>query len=191
MATIQKQPTQQNMVKPKPRFEQSGPNLETIFTKATITRCIILKMNEIGKNISQTLENKIKEQFEGKCFVEGYIKPNSSKIITYSSGVIDRGDNISFTVVIQCDLCFPVEGMLLQCEITNVTRAGITAKSSIEKPSPITVFISRDYHYDNKYFTSLNIGEIITVSVIGQRFELNDNTIYISGKLIQKNVKKM
>ena len=86
-----------------------------------------MPITSIGKNLQEVIEENIKTTFEGRCVVEGYIKHNSSKIITYSSGSIQRGNYISFEVVFECDVCFPIEGMTIQCVAKNITKAGIRA----------------------------------------------------------------
>ena len=141
----------------------------------------------IGKNIRETIQEIITTNFEGKCLVEGYIKKGSTKIITYSSGLIERGTNISFEVVFECEICFPVEGILLSCVAKNITKAGIRAESATETPSPVVIFIARDHHFNNKLFSEIKEEDIFNVKVIGQRFELNDKYISIIAELIKKN----
>ena len=159
----------------------------SIYSKALITRTISLSINSIGKNIRQIIEMEVGNIFEGKCIVEGFVKPKSTKIISFSSGLIERGTFISFEVVFECEICFPVEGMLLTCEAKNITKAGIRCESTEEKPSPIVVFIARDHHYNNNYFSSIQEGDKVNVRVIGQRFELNDKFISIIGELVVPN----
>ena len=132
------------------------------------------------------MENSIIFNFEGKCLVEGFIKPNSSKIITYSSGLIERGNQISFEVIFECDICFPVEGTKITCIAKNITKAGVRAESAFDMPSPIVVFIARDHHYNIADFGSIKEGDKITVRVIGQRFELNDKFISIIGEFVKE-----
>jgi len=79
-----------------------------IYSRSLITRSVVLPIVTIGKNIKETIEKCIAINFEGKCIVEGFVKPNSSKIITYSSGVV-QGTNIKFEVVFECQICCPVE----------------------------------------------------------------------------------
>ena len=144
----------------------------------------------IGKNIKETIEENIKSNFENKCLVEGFIKQNSSKVITYSSGIIYRGSSISFEVVFECEVCFPVEGMLISCVAKNITKAGIRAESAYDVPSPIVVFIAKDHHYNISYFNEVKEGDKITIRVIGQRFELNDKYVSVIGELIKPAVEK-
>ena len=79
--------------------------LETIYSKSLITRSITLPVVSIGKNIQEMIEKNVVFLFEGKCIVEGFVKPNSCRIITYSSGIL-TGSNIQFDVVFQCEICF-------------------------------------------------------------------------------------
>ena len=160
--------------------------IQTVYSRCLITRKIILPITSIGKNLQEVIEENIKAIFEEKCLVEGYIKSNSSKIITYSSGIIERGNNISFEVVFECDVCFPVEGMIIQCVAKNITKAGIRAESATDVPSPIVVFIAKDHHYGTSQFSEIQEGDKFNVRVIGQRFELNDKYISIIGELIKE-----
>ena len=171
----------------KPAFSNSNktknnkkePKIRDIYSRCLITRNIGLPITAINKNIKETIENQVSFQFEGKCINEGYVKLGSSKIITYSSGIIERGTNILFEVLFECMVCFPVEGMLLSCIAKNITKAGIRAESADESPSPIVVFIARDHNYSNAYFSSIQEGDKFQARIIGQRFELNDKYISI------------
>ena len=171
----------------KQKFKKREFRIEPIYHSSLITRNIVLKITEIGKNIKETIEKNISLNYEGKCVVEGYIKPNSAKIITYSSGLVERGNNISFEVVFECQVCFLVEGTIIQCEAKNITKAGIRAESSTEKPSPVIVFIARDHHHNNSYFASIQEGDKFNARVIGQRFELNDKYVSVIAEIINPN----
>lgn len=169
--------------------ENKKENQMYIYSKSLLTRNITLPITIVGRNIKETIEHVINDHYEGKCLVEGYIKPKSSKIITFSSGVI-AGDNISFEVVFECMICNPVEGMNVMCVAKNITKAGIRAESATETPSPIVVFIARDHHFNNNKFINIHEGDMLQIRVIGQRFELNDSYISIIGELINTNVDK-
>jgi len=160
--------------------------LQTIYSRCLLTRKIVLPMTAISKNLKENIEENIKENFEGKCVVEGFIKPNSVKIITYSSGTIERGNYVLFEIVFECDVCFPVEGMIVSCVAKNITKAGIRAESAGEVPSPVIVFIAKDHHYNNQQFSEIKEGDKINVRVVGQRFELNDKYVSIIGELVKE-----
>lgn len=174
------------VTKPIQQKKRREIRIQTVYSRCLLTRKIVLPITTIGKNLKETIEENIKISFEGKCIVEGYIKPNSSKIITYSSGIIERGNTILFEVVFECDVCFPVEGMVISCIAKNITKAGIRAESATEVPSPVVIFIAKDHHYNMTYFSEIQEGDKINARVIGQRFELNDKYISIIGELIKE-----
>jgi DNA-directed RNA polymerase subunit E'/Rpb7 len=160
--------------------------LQTIYSRCLLTRKIVLPMSTIGKNLKENIEMYIKNNFEGKCVVEGFIKPDSVKIITHSSGIIERGNCILFEIVFECDVCFPVEGMIISCIAKNITKAGIRAESAEEVPSPVVVFVAKDHHFNSIQFSEVKEGDKINIRVIGQRFELNDKYVSIIGELIKE-----
>jgi DNA-directed RNA polymerase subunit E'/Rpb7 len=170
------------------RKERREIKISSVYSRCLITRNIVLPITAVGKNILEVIEQNVSANFEGKCIVEGYVRIGSSKIITYSSGVISRGINISFEVVFECDVCFPVEGMLISCIAKNITKAGIRADSADEEPSPVVVFVAKDHNYNNDAFSEVKEGDKFNVRVIGQRFELNDKYVSIIGELVKPKI---
>mgnify|MGYP003636516136 FL=1 len=159
-----------------------------IYHSSMLTKKISVPISNIGENLRETLDNIIKSEYEGKCIAEGYVKYNSTKILTYSSGLI-HGDTIVFDIVFECMVCLPVEGMYIDCVVQNITRAGIRAGTG-EKPSPVVIFIARDHHTNSKNFAKIVENENIKVKVIGQRYELNDTYISIIAELVNFTTKK-
>jgi len=176
----------ETVAKPVQQKKKRDNRIQTVYSRCMLTRKIVLPISTIGKTLKENIEENIKVTFEGKCVVEGYIKPNSSKIIRYSSGVIERGNNVVFEIVFECDVCFPVEGMLISCTVKNVVKAGIRAESANDVPSPVVVFVAKDHHFNNQQFNEIQVGDIIIVRVIGQRFELNDKYVSIIGELVKE-----
>jgi DNA-directed RNA polymerase subunit E'/Rpb7 len=158
----------------------------SVYSRCLLTRKIILPISAISKMLKENIEEHIKFTFEGKCVVEGYVKPHSTKIITYSSGIIQGGNKVMFEVVFECDVCFPVEGMIIPCVAKNITKAGIRAESANDVPSPIVAFLAKDHHFNLAHFADVQEGDKINVRVIGQRFELNDKYISIIAELVKE-----
>lgn len=170
--------------------KKKDDKLSGIYTQCLLTKTVTLDMKYIGKQLQSILEKKVKSIIEGKCIVEGFVKRESTKIISFSSGVL-VGENIRFDVIVECEVCHPVEGMIINCIARNITKAGIRADSSDETPSPIICFIARDHHTSVSAFNNINEGDIFRTRVLGQRFELNDKQISIIGELVfDKNEKE-
>ena len=171
----------------KPKYRQKATT--GVYSPCQITKNIVLPITAIGKNLLQTLENTITKMVGGKCIVEGYVKPGSIRVITFSSGIV-KGENIIFDVVFNCDVCFPVAGMNLNCIAKNITKAGIRAESADEQPSPFVLFVARDHYYSSDYFNSIEENEKFIATVIAQRFELNDKYVSVIAQLVPPKEEK-
>jgi DNA-directed RNA polymerase subunit E'/Rpb7 len=163
-----------------------------VYIRSMLTTKLAVPITAIGKNIKQNLEKVISQRAEGKCIPEGFVKPDSINILTYSSGNV-MGQNVEFCTTYECLICNPVEGMIIDCMTKTITKAGIHAEVVDEKGNvPITIFVARDHHYKNTYFNDIKENEKIQVRVIGVRYELNDTYISVIAKLIEpqhKNTK--
>jgi len=157
-----------------------------VFTDTLLTKKVILNITEIGKNIKENLQKKITGTMEGKCIEEGFIQPGSIRVMSYSNGVVNT-ENIEFQTVFTCKICYPVEGMLIECQSKTITKAGIHAEVVVNDVVPVTIFIARDHHNMDQYFHSIKENMTIHVKVIGIRYELNDPYICVIGKLVKYN----
>ena len=164
------------------RKNRKTNNPHVNYSIALLSQKVHINITNVGANLLETLEKAISSSIEGKCIAEGFVRPNSTKVISHSSGNVN-GNFVSFEVSYKCDVCYPVNGMKISCVAKNITKAGIRAESE-ESPNPIVVFIARDHHNKMKYFTKVNPGDNIEVVVIGQRFELNDKYISIIAELV-------
>jgi len=160
------------------------------FSTAVLEKNIILPMTSVGKNIIEILMNAISLQIEGKCISEGYVKPGSSKLISYSAGLIERGNKISFHVVFSCGVCYPIINSQIQCKIVSVTNSGIRAESVDTIPTCMVIYISRDLNPKELNEMEFVEGKIISVKVIGKRFELNDAFVSVIAKIDSYKRKK-
>tara|TARA_Y100000816_G_C25912237_1_gene475766 strand:+ start:69 stop:722 length:654 start_codon:yes stop_codon:yes gene_type:complete len=169
--------------KTMPMLKKKIQKSTEIYTPAIMSKTIMLPFRLYDKNIYTTLLKHIKMKLEGYCLKEGYVKPDSVEIIEYSPGSI-MGENVKFQVSLQCMVCHPVEGMVIDCSVKNVTKAGIRAEISKYEKSPLVIFVARDHHYDNVEFNNIKEDDIIQVKIIGMRFELNDTYVSVIAELI-------
>lgn len=157
-----------------------------VYTKSMLTKKMSLDMNQIGKNIKSNLEKSISKSIQGKCSPEGFIKPDSIRVNSYSSGVIDN-EQINFDTVYECMVCHPVEGMIIECTSKTITKAGIHGQVIDDAGNvPIHVFIARDHFHNDKRFNDVEENQKILVRVIGIRFELNDPYIVCMAELVNE-----
>ena len=160
-----------------------GPNTQSIYNQEMLNMKVFLTMEQVGQNIKQNLEQNISSRIEGRCIQDGYIKPNSVRVFKYSSGVINN-NMVEFQTVFECLVCYPVEGMKIECKVKTITKAGIHAEIvDTDGNTPITMFIARDHHFTEKTFENIKENSKINTEVVGIRFELNDPYICAIGIL--------
>lgn len=168
--------TQQGTAQPKKQTRGKKRGVG-IYMQNILTRKVKLPFTSVGSNLVENISLDLSNRIEGKCVQEGFIKRQSIRIVNYSAGIIS-GKYVTFTVVFECLVCRPVEGMKFKTIIKNITKAGIRCET-MEDPSPVVVFIARDHHFKSKEFSQLKLEEQITVKVIGIRYELNDPYISV------------
>ena len=169
------------VVEPKVDEAIKEPVYDKLYVKSIIHEKISVQFSRIGSNMTYYFKKYASRVIEGKCRKEGYIRPNSSDVISHSTGLL-QSDMVVYDVIFSCDVCFPYENMELMCKIMNITKIGIRAIVN-EMNNPIVLFISRE-HNATKNFDDYEEGNMIKVRVIGHRFELNDEFISVIGELV-------
>lgn len=156
-----------------------------VYVQEMLTMKVFLSITEVGQNIKPNLERWISKNTEGRCIPEGFIKPSSVKVVSYSSGTVN-GDKIEFQTIFECMVCHPVEGMLIECDVKTITKAGVHAEvNDGSGVVPVVAFVARDHHFTDKAFANIKENSKILVKVIGVRFELNDPYICVIAKLTE------
>lgn len=158
-----------------------------VYIRSLLTQKTVLKYDDVNSDLFNILEAKIKKLNEGKCIKEGYVKNNSVKLLTYSSGEL-FDNKILFECVFECLITNPVESTLIYCITKSITKVGVRAELIVDdETSPYIIFIARDHHYNNESFSQIKENDIIQVRILGQRYELNDKFISIIAELISIN----
>jgi len=158
----------------------------SVYIMSMLSKKVVLKITEIGKNIKQNLEKKIKYGIEGKCIAEGFIRPKTVEIVSYSCGLV-KDDHIEFQVIYRCLVCNPIKDVEVECKVKNITKAGIHAEVRDDDNNvPITIFVARDHNYANRMFENVEVDAIVRVKIIGVRFEFNDPSITAIAQLLRE-----
>lgn len=156
--------------------------LSNIYTKKVINKRVTIHISKINLDLNKILEDILSENFNAKCNIEGFIKPNTIKILSFSCGVI-TSNYVIFDVSFECLVCCPTEGSKIDVVIKNITKAGIRAEIN-DNPTPLVIFISRTTNTRyNALFDKLTENQMIKVKIIGKRYELNDKFISVIAEL--------
>ena len=162
--------------------------MSNLYIKTIDTFKLTLNFNEIGSNLEDMLRDVLCDHIGNKCSKHGYIKSDSIKILNYSSGILKSESMVDFFVMSEFNSCHPSEGLRIECIVENITKAGIRA--NVEGEPHIIVFIARDHNFANEKFVKIEEGQKIIVDIIGTKYELNDENIYIIGEFVNSLNKK-
>jgi len=170
------------VIRKRPLEEDVNPTqLYNIYVKSMITTRIHISIRMVGRDLKNTIEREIAKRVENRCIPEGYVKQGSVHVVSYSCGLI-VSNSVEFHVTYTCDICHPNEGMVVECLIKTITKAGIHAeKIDDDGAIPLIVFVSRDHNFGNRNFTNATENQKIRVKIIGCRYEINDPHICVIG----------
>ena len=163
--------------------------MEDIAIKCILTEIVHIKINKV-KNIKDTLLSILKNKIGNKCIKDGFVIENSIEIIKYSIGEIIADHftgEVRYKVLYTAFVYNPPENSEITCTVKNKNKMGILAEAGFINeniPSPLSILLSKQHHINNDLFNNVYVGDIITIKVVGKRFELYEQQIFIIGKLI-------
>lgn len=157
-----------------------------IYFNNVLTKKITIKSKYLNEKIDDYISEFIKNKVEGICIDEGYVKPESVKVLKRSVGMLlcskFTGD-ITFTVAYTAMICNPVIGNIIDCKVKFINKSGILGNNG-----PITIIVGKQL-YKNEDFGSITVNDNIKVEVVAKKFSLNDKEIKIVAKLWYENSK--
>lgn len=155
--------------------------------KSILSENINITPKDINKKIPQSLLNILKNKIGNKCIKDGYVIKDSIQIIKYSAGEIIAehftGD-VRFKVLYTATLYNPAENSEIECTIVNKNKMGLLGEAGEGDVKPISILLSKQHHYTKDFFKNVNIGEVRRIKVLGKKFELYENQIFVIGQLV-------
>ncbi len=166
--------------------------MENIYFKSILKRRVVVDPKYLNEHIDEYIQNYLKNKLEGKCIYEGYIKPDSIRLMKRSGGFLlgsrFTGD-ITFEVAYSADVCNPSEGNIVECKAEIINKTGILGHNG-----PLTILIGREIHDSSRElkeaFDRIKVGDTVKIQVIGKMYSLQDKEIRIFGKLHGVEFKK-
>ena len=170
---------------------QSAPH-HSLYHPTCLRRKLCIPFSDIPNfsRMDDYLRQMVSNEMDGRCIAEGFIKPGSCVLRSHSIGALSAG-NIRFDLDVDCMLCCPKDGAVINCIAKTVTQAGIRAHACTN-PSPVVIYISREMHDAVRHgsvpmpMDSIKPGDTMQIRVVGRRFELNDKHVSVIGELINE-----
>jgi len=162
---------------------------DNIYFTSIIKKSIIIEPKKQHVPLQDTIHSLIKQEFEGKCIEEGFIKSGSTHIIKRSllkTVPNNFGANMYVDVRFKAEVCRPVKGNIIECTVEKINKMGLLATSG-----PLSVVIPRNFHSNKDAFKDIDIKSVIQIEVIGSRFEINWDHIDVIAKLYSHDNPKL
>lgn len=142
--------------------------------------------NEIKTTpIEEILLRKARDSMENKCSEQGFILPNSLRMISRSMGYFESarftGDAIYY-VKLEGKVVYPVEGIQVLGKVIRKNKMGLY----INYNDAIRIQVPRDLHLNEPEFEEVQIGDAVHVELKRSKFAINDTYILASGLFIRK-----
>ena len=155
--------------------------MDNIYFNSLLTKKIHIESRYLDENIDNYIEKYLKNKVEGSCIDEGYIEPDTVKIITKSVGSLlgsrFTGD-VTYNIAYSANVCNPVIGNVIDCKVKFINKVGILGNNG-----PLTILVPRQIQDENDNINKINENDIIKVEVIAKKFYLNSKEIKIVGKI--------
>lgn len=167
-----------------------------LFVPIKFNTSVQLKPSELGPNIQEIINSKLKANLENMCTKHGYIKHNSIKIIKRSIGQIivpHFNGNVNFDLQCVAEICNPAQGSIIKCKVKAKNSLGLLAEGFYDNLPILQIIVPKisagiqsEINIDN-----VKIGDEINIEVCGKKFLLYDKHISIIGKAIKDKAEKI
>jgi len=156
--------------------------MDNLFISVKGNTSITLKPKDLNNKIDDTILRRLKNDMEGKCTKEGFVREKSVKILKRSFGTAQTSAfNGCMIVYVEysMDICNPLQGAEIEIQAMNINKMGVLAGIPYEQNSPLNVMLAKQHHIDNEEFEAIKLDDVFKVRVIGSRFEYGDTQISI------------
>jgi DNA-directed RNA polymerase subunit E'/Rpb7 len=155
--------------------------MERLYTRMNIHEIISVEFSKNEPNMDYYFMTYARNHVEGKCKKEGYIRPKSTRIISYTAPML-KNNSCVYDVTYSCEVCNPNTEEIYSCKIMKLAKIGIRAMISMNN-NPIVFYISREHNPDIN-FDDYKEHDEIKARIIGKRFQLNDPYIEVIAEIV-------
>jgi DNA-directed RNA polymerase subunit E'/Rpb7 len=160
--------------------------MDNIFVRVQLCEKVKLEPAFISKSYKDEVLRRLKAKVEGICTKHGYIKPDSIEIYKICTGrveLIGLNGNTVFDIYFFADVCNPLLGSIIKCQVSNINKFGILAEAG----NIIEAIIAKNsvsIHSDVD-LERVRIGDEVFIEVLGKKYELNDKKISLIARIVR------
>lgn len=160
-----------------------------IYYKCILKKKIKVEPKYLNENLDKYIVSFLQNKIEGKCMDEGYIRPESIRLLKRSAGQLlgsrFTGD-ITYEAEYSAEVCNPSNGSLIDARVQYVTKVGLMCLNG-----PLSLFVPKKNHENNlDNFLKIKVGDMVRIEIESKKFSLNDTQIQVTGKIYGMKNKK-
>lgn len=128
---------------------------------------------EESDDIREYITNSLKKNMEGIFIKEGYVIPDTLKVIDYSAGTViseSLSGDLHYNVLIEAEVYRPGPGDVLKGKIDDKNKFGIHIL--IE---PLDIILGYVHHANQDALKEKEIGDEIEIVIATSRFQIGDS----------------
>ena len=163
-----------------------------IFYRVMLNDRIKIEPKYLSKSYRTYVTNRLKNSMEGVCTKHGLIKQGSIDVYKVAPGCIELiglDGSVVFDVYYHAEVCNPLVGSIIKANVVNVNKFGILAESA----GILEIIVAKNSvniaHDSVVNLDTIQIGQTVTVEVVGKKFELGDKKISIVGRIVSTETK--
>jgi DNA-directed RNA polymerase subunit E'/Rpb7 len=140
-------------------------------------------------DISDVILRFLRQKVEGKCISEGFIKPDSTEIVSRGLGCLENQNftsAVTYFVKYKAEICNPKEGQVFECVVENNDETNCECFVGDAATSPVEVYLFREHYIGNTEYASLQRGDKILVRVLETQNDFGNEKILVSGVFLGK-----
>ena len=136
-------------------------------------------------NFDDIIIEKLRKRLEGKCSKNGFVIPQSLKLLSRSMGVAEKGRataDFLYYVKAQGRVYNPPDGLIVEGIIKLKNKMGCY----VILEDAVRIMIPRDLHIGNEEFDELDVGDHIRIQIKKSQFRANATHILSIGQYLNK-----
>lgn len=167
--------------------------MTSYISEQLLTMNVDIEAQNLHKDISNEIYNRLKFKIEGVCSEEGYTLKDSIVIIKKDLGKVVAYESKSFvryTVTYKAKVLSPKSGDVMEMYVGSINKMGLLCYIKIkesDKPtdSPIIAIVPLDYIENSDYnINDINVGQTLKIRVLGSEARYLSTTIKAVGELV-------
>ena len=161
---------------------------ENIYVTKILKKTITIPPDRLSEDIDKEIKDTLDNEINGICINEGYVKPNSTKILIRSEGNL-RINNfksvIYYNIEYEVLICSPSKNQIIDCTVSEVSKSHITCYIENYDTSPLNIILSKHYHIGNEEYSNIKSNEKIKIKILDKKYEFQDKQILVIGYFLK------